>query len=66
MLVAGLEQQRDVGDGDGACPAERDEPLADAAVDLGMDDRFELGARGAIVEHDPAERGAVEGAVGGA
>ena len=41
-----------------------DEPLADAAVDLGVDDRFEIGARGAIGEHDPAERGAIERAVG--
>ena len=40
------------------------EPLADTAVDLGVDDGLELGAGDAIGEDEPAERGTIERAVG--
>ena len=37
--------------------------LVDSAVDARVDDRLELGARGAIAEDDAAERGAIQRAV---
>ena len=45
VLVACLEQQRDVGDRETRGGGKRDEPLADAAVDFRVDDRLEV-ARG--------------------
>ena len=40
------------------------EPLADAAVDLGVDDGFEIGAGDAIAEDQPAEGRTIERAIG--
>ena len=63
VLVAGLEEQRDVGDGDAGAGGDVGGPLADPAVDLGMDDRLEVGASRAIAEHDPAQCRTIERAV---
>ena len=48
-----------------AAVAERQlrEPLADTAIDLGVDDRLEVGARHAVGEDDARQGRAIEGAV---
>src|SRR5262245_60970410 len=66
-FTAGLEQQRNVGDRDGAGPraallilSQRLEPSPNRAIDRRMNDRFEAAAGNGILEHDSAERRAVE------
>ncbi len=61
--MAGLEQQRNVGNRDACAGRQVREPLVDAPIDLGVDDGLEIGAGGAIGEHDAAERRAIERAV---
>ena len=61
--MAGLEHQRDIGDGDPDAGRQIREPLPDVAVDLGMDDGFEIGARLVVGKYDPPERASIQCAV---
>ena len=65
VVVAGFEHQRDVGDRDAGRRGKVGEPLADAPVDLGVDDRFQRGACLGVAKDDASEGGTVQRAVGG-
>ena len=63
VLLAGLEQQRNVGHGHVRAGGKIGGPLLDAAVDLGMDDGFEIGARCAVGEYESPESRPIERAI---
>ncbi len=49
--------------GDRSSQRQLREPVADAAVDVGVDDRLEVGARDAVREDETRQRRAIERAV---
>ena len=64
MVLAGFEEERDVGDPDSCARRKIREPLADTPIDFGVDDGLELRARDPIGENDASERGTIQRAVG--
>jgi len=63
VLVAGLEEQRDVRQRDTRARWQVREPLIDLAIDARVNDRLEICARGRIAENNAAERFPIQGAV---
>ena len=60
VLMAGLEKQRNISNRQTGAGREVREPFANAAVDLWMNDRLQIGSSRAVREHEPAERRAIE------
>jgi hypothetical protein len=63
VLVPRLEQQRNIGDGGDRRQRQLPEPVADPAIDVGVDDRLEVAAGDAVGEDEPRQRRTIERAV---